>query len=504
MSLHESLVRVLGEGKVSEADLERRAVARDMWPRAFLLERAQGVAAAIPACVVWPESDDDVVAAISVAREERVPIVPYGGGSGVVGGATPPAGSIVLDMKRMARLVAFDAASWLVTAEAGIMGENLERELGARGGTLSHFPSSIYCSTLGGWIAARSSGQLSTRYGSIERRLVGLDAVLGTGERLSIPATPRTAAGPDLLGLFAGSEGTLGVITRATLRAHPEPAERCFHAYRFEGIAPALDAIRTTLQSGIAPACVRLYDELDTLLGKSGGDEERKKESSFFSLGRIFAGAAEKAIPLAFSQRGRIDALIGKIGKGCVLVTTYEGAPGVASAEDAAAARIMLAAGGKDEGPGPARHWWEHRYDISFKQSEVIRHGGFVDTIEVAAPWSRLMDLYRSMRATILEHALVMAHFSHAYTDGCSIYFTVIGHAPTDLEKVALYDRTWTAALAACHAAGATVTHHHGVGRLKVDAFRQERRAAGMALLARIKTAFDPDGILNPGALGVP
>ena len=503
MTAAESLVRSLGAGKVSTLDGERRAVARDMWPRALILELA-GKLTTLPAVVAWPESDDDVAAAIAVARETNSVIVPYGGGSGVVGGATPPDGAIVLDMKRMNRVVSFDAESWLVTAEAGIVGENLERELAARGGTLSHFPSSIYCSTLGGWIAARSSGQLSTRYGSIERRLVGLDAVLGNGSRLHVPATPRTAAGPDLLGLFAGSEGTLGVITRATLRGHPEPEERTFRSFRFPDVPSALGGIRTTVQAGILPAAVRLYDELDTLMSKAGGAGKPAEKKSFsLGLSSLLAGASEKVVGLAFSQRRHIDGLLAKVGRGCLLILTFEGARGVAAAEEQAAAARLVAAGGSDEGPGPARHWWDHRYDISYRQSKVLEEGAFVDTIEVSASWSKLGQLYTSMRAAILEHALVMAHFSHAYSDGCSIYFTIIGVAPAADDKVAIYDRTWHAAMEACRAAGGTITHHHGVGRLKARHFQEERGPAGMEVLHAIKRAFDPDGVLNRGALSL-
>lgn len=510
MSVLEALKDALGPSQVSTEEVELRAVARDMWPRALLLDLEDKLGSR-PSAVAWPESDEDVAKVIRVARAHRVPLVPYGAGSGVVGGATSPQGGIVLDMKRMSRVISLDRESWLVTVEAGIIGEVLERHLAAHGATLSHFPSSIYCSSIGGWIAARSSGQLSTRYGSIERRLAGLDAVLGTGELLSIAPCPRSAAGPDLLGLFCGSEGALGVITRATLRAHPVPEERVFRALRFPALPAALSAIRRTLQAGIFPAAVRLYDELDTLLHKGGGSGEGEEKKGGFlagigaglGLGALMSGASEKMIGLAYSQRRHVDALLARVGKGCLLVTTYEGASGVSSAEEAAARRIMLAEGATDEGEGPAKHWWEHRYDISYRQSKVMEEGAWVDTIEVSTSWSKLLELYTTMRAAILEHALVMAHFSHAYTDGCSIYFTVVGIAGGAEANVALYDRTWETAMDACRSVGATITHHHGVGRLKHRHFHEERGAAGVAVLRGMKAAFDPDGILNTGVLGL-
>jgi alkyldihydroxyacetonephosphate synthase len=422
-----------------------------------------------------------------------------------------------------------------VTAQAGINGERLERALAARGLTLGHFPSSIYCSTLGGWLAARSAGQMSTRYGKIEDMVRELRVVTGRGEIVELGRAGRAASGPDWMGLVVGSEGTLGVITRARLRIRPAPEVRHLRGFTFADVPAALAAIRRVLQRDLVPAVVRLYDELDTLihlaphkktahgarpqaaatpgalpsllgppargtglpgmLGRALGDDKGP---------RIVRALLHRALEQPRLLNGIAEVLAPRLlGKGCLMIIGVEGARARADVEAELVTTELLAAGGKDLGPGPGEHWLAHRYDVSYNMQKVFEAGAFVDTMEVAATWDRLAELYEGVRAAIGRHAFVMAHFSHAYATGCSIYFTFVGHAGDRAAEERLYDAIWRDALAAVSHAGGTISHHHGVGLLKAGAMRVEHGSA-MAILAAAKAAFDPQGIMNPGKLGLP
>jgi len=493
--LYGRLLELLGSDGVTRTDAERLAVSRDCWPRAVIEQRA-GRAPHVPDVVVRPRSAAEAAAILRLAAEERTPVTPYGGGSGVCGGAIALRGGITLDMKRMNRLLDVRDEALLAEAEAGIMGVHLEEALNRRGYTLGHFPSSIACSTLGGWIAARSSGQASTRYGNIEDMCAGLEAVLPSGTIVTARALPRSAAGPDMRGLLIGSEGTLGVITRAVLRVHPLPEARRFLCYRFPGVAAGLGAIRRVLRRGFRPAVVRLYDPLDTLVGVSGG-------------GGTKGALAEAAKHLFDRAKGVLLShpewapLLDHFSGGCHAVFVCEGDKEMADLEARVVAAEARAAGAEDRGPGPAEHWQAHRYDVSYKGAPIFSGGGFVDTVEVAAAWDRIPALYEGVRAALAPHAVVLAHFSHAYRDGCSIYFTFAASYPSDEETLARYDQAWAAALEAALAAGGTTSHHHGVGVAK--GARLAREWGGFhEVFAAVKKAIDPLGIMNPGKMGLP
>ncbi len=489
----------------SLADLDRLACARDCWPYTTIAA-LHGVLEHFPDAVLWASSTADVQKALALARRLRVPLIPYGGGSGVCGGTTPIHGGIVLDMKRMARVLEIDEVSLTVTAEAGINGELLERAVAEHGCSIGHFPSSIYCSTLGGWLATRAAGQLSTRYGKIEDMVVSYRAVLPDGSVLETKAAPRSAVGPGIAQLLVGSEGTLCIITEATLRIHPEPERRGFRAFQFGSVLAGTEAIRKTLRLGVFPAAVRLYDELDTFIigsgkgqaalsGESGPEDEPKPPS-------LLKAMMHHAQRFAIAHPRMAQALTPLLPKQCLLILTFEGAREIVQAEEAVAARACLAAGGEDLGPDPARLWWEHRYKVSYGLSAVFDGGAFADTMEVATTWRRLMPLYDAVRAAIGGKAMVMAHFSHAYPDGCSIYFTFAARAETAQESQALYRAIWDAGMRATLAAGGTISHHHGIGLSKA-AWMKEEHGRGMAVLQAIKDVLDPDNMLNPGKLGL-
>lgn len=489
------LLAILGPDGVSRGEAERTAYARDCWPRAVIEQRA-GITAHPPDAIAWPRSAAEVAAVLRLAGEERFPVIPYGGGSGVCGGTVAVRGGVVLDVKRMNRLLEVRDEALLCEAEAGIFGQPFEEALNRRGYTLGHFPSSIACSTLGGWLAARSSGQASTRYGNIEDLCAGLEAVLASGAVVHAKPLPRSAAGPDWKGLLIGSEGTLGVITRATMRISPLAEARRFLCFRFPSVAAGVGAIRKVLRRGFRPAVVRLYDPLDTLVGVSGGGGTRG------ALAVAAKGLFEKAKGVLLSHPSWASLLDGIAG-GCHAVFVCEGDREQADLEAKVVRGEALAAGAEDCGPGPAEHWQAHRFDVSYKGAPVFREGAFVDTAEVAAPWDRVLALYESVRAAIAPHAVVLAHFSHAYRDGCSIYFTFAAAYASEEETLARYDRAWAAALDAALAAGGTISHHHGVGLAKAGRLAREMGGFHDALVA-VKRALDPQGILNPGKLGMP
>lgn len=488
------LAAIVGEGNVARGDADRLAYSQDRWPLAMVWTRA-GKVPFPPDAVCWAESTEHVSRVLRLAEEEGFAVVPYGAGSGVCGGTVPVRGGVVLDLKKMNRLTAVRDEALLCEAEAGIIGQHLEEALNRRGYTLGHFPSSIYCSTLGGWLAARSAGQASTKYGKIEDMCAGLEAVLPGGAVATLKPTPRAAVGPDWRQLLIGSEGTLGVITRAVLRIAPLPEARRFLSFKFPGVAAGLGVIRRVLRRGLRPAIVRLYDPFDTLIGVAGGSgagggiERAKKEVMERAKLRLLAHPEWAAVLERFAGA-------------CHGVFVCEGDRDLVALEAAAIEHEAAAVGALPRGPEPAEHWMRHRYDISYKGAPVFREGAFVDTMEVAAPWDRVEALYEAVRGALAPLAVVLAHFSHAYTDGCSIYFTFAALVEDDAATEARYEACWQAGLDAALAAGATISHHHGVGLLKAKFMRREI-GGFLDVYAAVKKAMDPANLLNPGKMGL-
>lgn len=502
-ALRDDLARLVTQGHASDTTPDRVAYAKDLWPR-HLIEARRGVPApAPPAVIVWPSTVDEVVAVVRYAAARGVPLVPFGAGSGVCGGVRPSRDAIVLDVKRMRAVRAIDEARLMVDAEAGIIGQALEDRLAERAMTLGHFPSSIACSTLGGWLAARSAGQCSGRYGKIEDMVQSLTCVDGNGE---VHRPARGGDASDLLPLVVGSEGILAVITDARLRIAPAPTERQFAAWTFPSTAAGLLAIREIFQAGLRPAVTRLYDPFDSAVARrnrAAKDARRGVADDADAPGipggaRAFLLRAALGAPRVLNAlvHGLPDALLG----GAMLVLLWEDDPRIGDAERRAAARIAELHDGRDLGEAPARRWLAHRHAVSYRQSPMLAMGAFIDTMEVASPWSRLLPMYTAVHAALSQHVFVMAHFSHAYPDGASIYFTFAGTARDDERALVAYDAAWRDALVAVVAAGGTLSHHHGVGRSKAPAMRSEQGAA-IEVVRALKDVMDPRGILNPGAL---
>jgi alkyldihydroxyacetonephosphate synthase len=532
--LQGELEAIFGPRRVSLREIDLETYARDMWPRALLGHREGQPPAARPHAIVWPENVGEVVAVVKLAREQRIPIVPYGGGSGVCGGAVPLLGGITVDTKRMQQLRVVHGAELLCDVEAGLSGERFERELARRGYTFGHFPSSIYASTVGGWLATRAAGQLSTKYGKVEDRCVGLTVVTGRGDVIETDGPSRALRGPSWTQLILGSEGTLGIITSARLRLSPAPQLRVFRGFEVDDVGTGVAAIRRVLQKGLRPAVVRLYDELDTLVNAFSHREEAERpvvapippvetgalpawpgaprapaEGVMARLLELARGKQLRrtAMNAALGNSQLVNRLVGTVAekvarRGCRLIIGLEGARIRTEVEAALTFHELEAAGARDKGEDPGWAWLRHRYAVSYRMSPIFRDGAFVDTMEVAASWESLMDLYRAVRAAISRHAVVMAHFSHAYADGCSIYFTFVGTAADATAAERLYDQIWREGMEATTRVGGTISHHHGVGLLKAPYMAGEHREA-MAIFEAAKTALDPDGILNPGKMGL-
>lgn len=470
-------------GRVSTEPRELSLHARDVWPKLVMAER-RGEALPTPDAVVRPVEVSEVSRLLAWCHEHRIGVVPFGAGTGVCGGAAPVRGAVTLDLKGLNRVVGLDATSGTVTVQPGLIAQTLEDHLRAEGWTLGHFPSSIHCSSVGGLLAVRSAGQASTHYGKLEDMVLGLEVVLADGTVVRTPTVPSSAAGPDLNRLFLGGEGTTGVITEATLRLHRAPQVALDRGLLFEELATGLDAIREVLRAGVTPTVVRLYDPTDTAL--------------------VFG---DQGLEVPDGSRSPSQA----IDDPCLLIVSAEGSEEVAGFVHDRTLAILDAAGGQDLGPGPGEHWRAHRHDVSYRFAEYMRPGGtfgdavMLDTMEVAAVWSRLLPTYERVRAAVSEHTdLVLAHVSHVYLSGASIYFTFGAAGEGDEEEAAArYERAWDAGQRAALAAGATISHHHGVGLLRVPWFAEELGRGGTAVLEAVKGALDPHGILNPGKLGL-
>ncbi|HZF52331.1 MAG TPA: FAD-binding protein [Polyangiaceae bacterium] len=505
MDLDGSFTKALPSIARSSSPPDAISYARDLWPRHHLAVREGRIAEHRPGIIVWPSSTEEVASVARFCASEGLPLVPFGAGSGVCGGVLPDPRTVVLDLKRMSRVRSIDAGAPSLSVEAGALGIRLEEDLNARGFTLGHFPSSILCSTVGGWVAARSAGQCSGRYGKIEDMIASLECVAFDGEIVELK---RRVHGPDLTPLIIGSEGVLGVVTAASLRLHPAPKARVFASFSFPTIEAGWSAMREMFQRGLRPAVARLYDPFDSFIARRGLKKaQRRPHGKASSKSRPAPGGGAAILrgvlraPSLLNQM--IDVLSSRVFRGSMLVLIWEEADPAAQAgkdELSVASAIADRFGARPLGEAPARRWLDHRYSVSYRQAPIFMAGAFSDTMEVAAPWSRLGALYDAVRKAIGEHAFVMAHLSHAYPDGCSIYFTFVGSAPTIPEMEARYDAAWRAALDAAIGAGGTLSHHHGVGRSKAPKLGQEL-GLGVDIVHALRGAFDPAGIMNPGNL---
>lgn len=450
---------------VAGEDLDEHG--RDWWPRTLGWAVERGAIPSRPAVVLRPTSTAEVAALLRVCHESSVPVTPMAGRSGVCGGSLPVHGGVALDLTGMHGIEHVDDRSLTVDVLAGTFGDVFEDDLRADHQlTLGHWPQSMALSTVGGWLACRSAGQYSNRYGKIEDMVRGLEVVLADGRVIRTGyRSPREAAGPDLTQLFVGSEGTLGVITRARLAVHPKPEGDRRAAYAFTSFDAGLEACRLMLRRGASPAVQRLYDDRE----------------SHRSHGTGKPGTAEARH---------------------VLLVLDEGDPLITAATMAIAEECVLVSGGEPLDVGLVEKWMHHRNDVSGLET-AVRGGVVVDTCEIAAPWGSLGRVHAEVVAAVKAipgTMVVSCHQSHAYSDGACLYFTLAGKAD-DPDR--WYREAWDVATRTTLANGGTVSHHHGIG-LHRGRYLAEALGPAFDVLVSVKDALDPKGILNPGKLGLP
>jgi alkyldihydroxyacetonephosphate synthase len=479
--------------------LDADRVRTDAYERAFhavgksyydLLRIRRGEVPGAPDAVVYPASHDEVQRVLARCAERRIAVVPFGGGSSVVGGVEARAGAgtagvVTLDTTRLDRLLDLDEVSHTATFGAGIYGPELEDVLQKQGYTLGHYPQSFEFSTLGGWIAARGAGQQSNRYGSASKWLVAARLATPDGEWVTEPY-PASAAGPDLNQLIAGSEGTLGVITEATVKVHPLPEARDFVSFMFRDWESGVLAVRRITQAELGVATLRLSD----------ADETR------------FYGAFKSVLQPSRVQELALGAL-GKVGfdAPCVLMVGFEGPAAQVQRAWRQTFGLATRSGGLYVGRGPGNSWYENRFSMPYLRDPLMDHGVGIDTLETSTTWANVHRLYRAVgeaiRGAMAERGrrgLLLAHISHTYLEGTSLYFTYLFARDLD-DEVGQWRAIKEAASRAISENGGTISHHHGVGIDHAHWLPPEKGPVGMGVLEAAKARVDPDGIMNPGKL---
>jgi alkyldihydroxyacetonephosphate synthase len=467
------LAAVVGTEHVSSAREARLAHTRG-WSTPDLLKIRSGDASDAPDAVVYPGTHDEVVTLLQLCARHRIAVVPYSGGTSVVGGLAPAregfAGVVALDLGRLDKVLAIDAVSRTATLQAGMRGPAAEAVLGAEGFTLGHFPQSYEGASVGGYAAARSAGQSSAGYGRFDEMVVGLTLATPRGT-VVLGTAPKSAAGPDLRQLVLGSEGTLGVITSVTVRVRPKPEVRIFESWRFPDFETGAAALRRLVQDGPEPTVLRLSDE------------------------------AETGVNLADPA-----AMFGGGPGGCLAVTGYEGSAADVAARRAGASAVLREAGGEPLGPEGGEAWRTGRYRAPYLRDPLLDEGVLIETLETVTFWSKLHELRAAVTGALTDSLsaqgtppLVLCHISHLYETGASLYFTV-ACAQTE-DPLAQWSAAKAAANAAIRACGAAISHHHGVGTDHRAAYAEEIGPLAVDALRAVKRALDPAGVLNPGVL---
>jgi alkyldihydroxyacetonephosphate synthase len=468
-----ALESAIGADNVTSDHAARVAHTRG-WSTPDLLKLRTGDASDAPDAVVFPGTADEIVRVLEVCTEHRVAVVPFAGGTSVVGGLVAARegfdGVIALDVRRLDQLTALDTESRTATLQAGVRGTRAEQLLGEHGFTLGHFPQSYEGASIGGYAAARSAGQSSAGYGRFDEMVVGLVLATPRGT-ITMGTAQKSAAGPDLRQLVLGSEGTLGVITEVTVRIHPAPDVRVYDGWRFGSFEAGAAGLRHLVQDGPLPTVLRLSDE------------------------------AETAVNLA-DPNGQLGSGPG----GCLAIAGYEGTASDVGSRRAAASKVLADAGGENLGTAPGEAWREGRYRAPYLRDPLLDAGAFVETLETATFWSGLSALRTAVTTALTETltaqgtpAVVLCHISHVYEAGASLYLTVLCAQAND--PLAQWAAAKQAANKAIRDADAAITHHHGVGTDHRTTYQQEIGPLALEVLRSVKRTLDPAGILNPGVL---
>ncbi len=458
-----------------------------------------------PDAVLYPSSPEQIGALMALCAKRSIAVVPFGGGTSVVGGVAPLRGEhaavVALDMGDLDELIEIDAESRLATARAGMRVPALEQQLAARGLTLGHFPQSFEYVSLGGCAASGGAGQASTGYGRFEELVVGVRLIAPAGE-LELPARPASAAVPDLRKLLVGSEGTLGVIGELDLRVRPAPRERCYEGAFFADFSSGVSALRALAQEHVAPAVTRLSDEAETRMS--------------FAQAQAAAGAgrAQGIESVRDALQARAKSRVGRAylrargyGDGCLAILGFEGTQEEVQRGKARAHELVRGHGGLPVGRSPGEAWRRQRFAAPYLRDELLTHGVMAETLETATRWSNVRRLHRETCAAI-EQALraqgtegvAMCHVSHLYETGASLYFTLLARQREGAE-IEQWQAVKRAAGDAIVRHGGTITHHHGVGRDHLPWMESELGSQGVEALRALKRQLDPAGIMNPGKL---
>jgi len=471
-----ALTAVVGAEHVSTADADRlpRAGGKSTLD---LLRRKSRAEQDAPDAVVVPGTEDEVLALLTLGGQRRIAIVPFGGGTSVVGGLDPLRADftavISLDLHRFAALESLDEVNQEAVLGAGLPAPEAERLLAERGFELGHYPQSYRYATIGGFAATRSSGQDSAGYGRFDDLVRGMRVVTPIGVVDVGGAAPKTAAGPDLRQLFLGSEGAFGVITSVRVRVHPLPETKTYEAWTFPDFATGAAALRAVEQAGTGPTVLRLSDEVETAL----------------NLATVDTAGGDGPAP-----------------GGCLAISAFEGPAALVAARHEATRAVLLANGGTSLGAEPALRWAEHRFDGPYLRDPLLAEGALVETLETATSWSNLAALKQVVTDTIQAKfaacdsvSLVLCHISHVYDTGASLYFTIIGAQRGD--AIAQWTQIKAAVNDVLVGHGGTITHHHAVGADHRDWMTDEIGTVGVQILRAVKATVDPAGILNPGKL---
>jgi len=460
---------------------------------ADLLRVREGKLDRAPDAVVYPATAEDVARVLAIAQEHHLAVVPFGGGTSVVGGVDPilppsKRAVIALDTTRLDRLLEVDDRSLTATFQAGIDGPSLEAALGHRGYTLGHFPQSFEHSTLGGWIAARSSGQQSDGYGGIDALLVSVKIVTPRGE-LTTLTVPRHATGLDLKQVVLGSEGTLGVIVEATVRIRKRAALQDVRGMLFRDFVSGIRTIRAWAAAGLPMMMMRLSDARETELSLLLRHDPEKR----FDPGATLLDATKT---VGYGQ-DRAIMLFGIEGDDRSRL----------AAQMLRAQATGVLNGGLPLGKGPGASWKKERFRTPYLRDLLLDHGIAIDTMETAFEWSKLEQgharVLAAMGAATERHAgggLAMGHVSHSYPDGACVYFIVLypvkPNAAIEQWRAIKY-----AVTDAIVDAGGTISHHHGVGTDHAPWLAREKGALGLEAIKALKKTFDPEGMMNPGKI---
>jgi alkyldihydroxyacetonephosphate synthase len=480
--LPDAVARAAGEAEPQTGREQRiRHAAGRSYPD--LVRLRSGALEGAPDAVIAPESAAGVEELLRACAESEVAVVPFGGGTSVVGGVQPLRGAhrgvIALDLARL-RSVELDRTSLTARLGPGLSGPDAEAALGSQGVTLGHFPQSFEQATIGGFAATRSAGQASSGYGRFDEIVTAVELIAPIG-RMRTLQIPHTAAGPSLRELVLGSEGTLGVITEVSCRVRPAPEHRLYEGWIAADFASGREIVRDLAQSREEPDVLRLSDEAETSVSLAMSGSE---------------GLQRRALEAYLGARRRRG--------GCVLICGWEGDSGDVRRRRRLAVRRLRRGGAVRLGRSVGGSWERGRYEGPYLRDSLLDLGVFVETLETAHTWSRLEELYRAvggaLRSALGERSIVICHLSHAYEDGACLYFTFFAGARPG-EELEQWRRAKTAACEAIVSCEATITHHHAVGRDHAPYMRAEVGELGIGALRAVKERLDPAGVMNPGKL---